>query len=462
MTNLTIENTKIIHIGVGAFHRAHQAYYFDKLIGLGYENYHITGVNLRSSGSAIIEQLQERDNNYVLTTLSPVGEKSHQEIKSIKNTVDFSKADNKDLALDLCSAKNIELITITVTESGYSIDENFNFDKNATEIQGELKTDEITTIYGFLRASLNRRKNSINKPITILCCDNLINNGEVLEKCFTQYLELFADKDLLNWVQENVSFPCCVVDRITPQLDEKNSIAVEKELGIKNDSTVLAENFIQWVIEDNFITPKPPLEKVGVQFTDNIVGYEEMKIRLLNAGHSSICYFGALKGYEYFDETIKNNELKDFYFEVQNLETIPSLKGNLPMDAYDYQKIIVERFNNEYIRDKVARICLDGSNKMQIFILPTIIKCLEAGIIPEKNISIIASWYVFMRRFADGKIPFDYFDAKWQQLQPFVAKGFEAEFAKLNFLWGDLADKYPVFSELLQKNILIIEEKYHG
>ena len=450
-----VKNTKVVHIGIGAFHRSHQAYYFNKLIQNNHTKWGIIGINLRKQNADTIAQLHKHNNTYDLCTFSANGEEHIETIRSIKHTIDFTAPEHTHEALDVVSLENIELITTTVTESGYSVDDSFNLNVNADEIQNELKQDTPTTIYGYLRAALNLRMQRINLPITILCCDNLVTNGMLLQRCFMQYLELCNDTVLREWITRNVSFPNCLVDRITPQINLSGAHAKMP------DNTIIAEDFHQWIIEDNFIAAKPPLDTVGAVFVPDAHPYETVKLSILNAGHSSICYSGALAGYQYFHEALADEQLSQFYSEVQQNETIPAINHNLPLDIFEYHNTVKKRFTNNHIKDLINRICLDGSNKMQIFILPTIVKCFNQQILPKQNIHIIAMWYIFMRTFAQGKLSFEYQDFNWQYIKPFTEEGKEHDFATLKFLWGEIPSKYPQFSTLLHNKIITLIEKYN-
>ena len=180
--------------------------------------------------------------------------------------------------------------------------------------------------------------------------------------------------ELFQWIEKKVSFPSCVVDRITPRAPKYLASEIKEKFDIDENSSVMAEPFIQWVIEDNFIGKRPNLEKVGVQFVQNVFPYEEAKIRILNGGHVALSYIGALKGHETYDEAICDRELQQYFFELERKEIIPALGNETPFDLEEYMIIIFERFKNTNIGDKLERIAMDGVGKFPIFILPTINK----------------------------------------------------------------------------------------
>ena len=453
-------NLGVIHVGMGAFHRAHQAYFFNKLLNLGHTDWAIAGVNLRQKDNRMKEQLQARDYRYVLKTISPDNIPEYSEIQVIQNLYNWSE--DQEESIGLFALPHIKMVTITVTESGYSFNENFELDKTSKEIIADLHDNSSDcTIYKYLRLGLDRRRTTNGQPITILCCDNLRHNGKFLRRSFLAYLDLFDDKDLLSWVEGHVTFPSCMVDRITPHLTKNNAKEIENIFHIEEDSTVVAEDFIQWVIEDNFISERPPLEKVGVQFTSNVTAYEEVKIRVLNGGHTALCYFGALQGYTYFDEIIKDEHYKKFFHDIQSLEIIPALGDDAPMNLLQYKDIIEKRFNNNHIGDLISRICMDGAHKFSIYILPTIRHCFEKSITPYHAIRSIASWYIFMCRYNQNKIAFDYIDPKWIALRAYLTTDKMDHFIHSYELWGDLPQKYPEFCHVLKQEISYIEGYYH-
>ena len=215
----------------------------------------------------------------------------------------------------------------------------------------------------------------------------------------------------------------------------------------------MAEPFIQWVIEDNFIGKRPDLEKVGVQFVKNVFPYEETKIRILNGGHVALSYIGALKGHKTYDEAICDNELQHYFFELERKEIIPALGNEAPFDLEEYMNIIFERFKNTNIGDRLERIAMDGVGKFPIFILPTINKCFELKIIPENSIESIASWYIFMKKIDDKTLQFNYYEPRWEWIKQYLKDEMLDQFIYNSDLWGETPIKYPVFAEVLNKKI---------
>ena len=442
----------IVHLGVGNFHRAHQALYINNYINDTKElNWGICGINLRKEERGNFNFLKNRDGKYILKTTSTDGETEFSEIHSIKKLIDWSK--DKEEAENILSNRNVEILTMTVTESGYYINEENNLNLNLDIVKDNIQQKENTIIFSFLLSALKKRMVSIDKEITLLCCDNIRENGLMLEKCLKQYVKASNELELFQWIEKKVSFPSCVVDRITPRAPEYLASEIKEKFDIDENSSVMAEPFIQWVIEDNFISKRPNLEKVGVQFVQNVFPYEEAKIRILNGGHVALSYIGALKGHETYDEAICDRELQQYFFELERKEIIPALGNEAPFDLEEYMIIIFERFKNTNIGDKLERIAMDGVGKFPIFILPTINKCFELNIIPENSIESIASWYIFMKKIDNKTLKFNYYEPSWEWIKQYLKDDMLEKFIFNSDLWGDTPKKYPMFGEVLNKKI---------
>ena len=442
----------IVHLGVGNFHRAHQALYINDYINDTKElDWGICGINLRKEERENFNFLKNRDGKYILKTTSTDGDTEFSEIHSINKLIDWSN--DKEEAENILTDKNVEILTMTVTESGYYINEENNLNLNLDIVKDNIQQKENTIIFSFLLSALKKRMVSIDKEITLLCCDNIRENGLMLEKCLKQYVKASNELELFQWIEKKVSFPSCVVDRITPRAPKYLASEIKEKFDIDENSSVMAEPFIQWVIEDNFIGKRPNLEKVGVKFVQNVFPYEEAKIRILNGGHVALSYIGALKGHETYDEAICDRELQQYFFELERKEIIPALGNEAPFDLEEYMIIIFERFKNTNIGDKLERIAMDGVGKFPIFILPTINKCFELNIIPENSIESIASWYIFMKKIDNKTLKFNYYEPSWEWIKQYLKDDMLEKFIFNSDLWGDTPKKYPMFGEVLNKKI---------
>jgi D-arabinitol 4-dehydrogenase len=448
----------IIHVGVGAFHRAHQAYYFDRLLHIpDMQQWGIAGVNLRSQETALIDQLASQDHRYVLKTISPEGEVLYREIGSILETVDWSR--DAQAAAQLAARPEIHIISMTVTESGYYLLDDSVLDLEASPVVEGLDKSSGSCIYTYLRAALNARMQADAGAVTLLCCDNLRDNGGKLKSGFTQYLKAANDTLLLQWVENQVTFPCCMVDRITPRMDHQHAEDVQQRFGINDQLTVMGEPFIQWVIEDNFAGQKPALDRVEVSYVEDVEPYEDAKIRVLNGGHTILTYLAALKGYHTYDQGIKDKELSEFFDRYETDEVIPAI-GESPIDLYEYRDIIKQRFGNSNIGDTVARICMDGVSKYPIYILPTIAGSYRRGVVPLTALQGAASWYVFMRHVLAGKVEFEYIEPMWDWVKPMLESGNEKLFAGNNVLWSTLPQEFPSFVDDMTNAIKYMQQRF--
>ena len=455
------EDCKIgfVHLGAGNFHRAHQALYINNYLNQTDDlNWGICAINLRKEEQENFDFLKDRDGKYVLKTISTSGDKEYHEIHSILNLIDWSK--DKEDAENILSNPDIEVVTMTVTESGYYISENNKLNLNLEIVKNNIEKKESTIIFSYLLNALKKRMESIDKEITLLCCDNIRENGVMLKNALKDYLKNSKELELLEWVNKKVSFPSCVVDRITPRPPSELKKEIADNFDIDENCSVMAEPFIQWVIEDNFIGKRPELEKVGVQFVQNVFPYEEAKIRILNGAHVALSYFGALKKYVTYDAAILDKELQQYFFELERKEIIPALGNEAPFDLEEYMMIIFDRFKNKNIGDKLERIAMDGVGKFPIFILPTINKCFQKNIIPENSIDAIASWYVFMCKILSKDLIFNYYEPSWDWIKNYLSDDKVKDFAYSEELWGDTPKKYIKFSNLLINKIKFLQTIY--
>lgn len=448
----------IVHLGVGAFHRAHQAVYIDRLLAHGaQQKWGIIGVNIRPQDSQAFARFIEQKGEYVLKTMAADGETNYEHIRSIVEQIDGASAPEKvDAAL---ADANIQLVTSTVTEGGYYLDEKRRLMLEHPAIKADVEGAR-NTLYAFLYAGLKQRSETSNAKITLLCCDNLRHNGELLKTGLMQFLAAKEDTKLAHWVEQNVSFPCSMVDRITPKPSQQHVDDVRARFGVDDDMTVMGEDFIQWVVEDNFAGEKPALDLVGVQFVKDVVPFEEAKIRILNAGHTCVTYQAALKGLTYFDEAMRDDELKQYFTDFILQDSIPAI-GDSVVDLPAYFDIIARRFSNANIGDTVERICTDGYAKFPIFVLPTLEGIYRQGGTPNKTLQGIASWFTFIQLSNQGKVNTPYHEPNKASLVAFSydAAGIHA-FTTDRFLWGNLPSEFPDFVVQLTNAIQTSMAKY--
>lgn len=408
--------TGIVHIGYGAFHRAHQAVYIDDYMEkTGDLRWGIVAVNLRNEGFREID-------DYVMKTPT-----SYRMVRSHLDYIDWTK--NRTIAKHLLTLPSVHLVTVTVTESGYT---------------------PGSPLFEYLACGLRNRRT----PITIMCCDNIRQNGIVLETQFMAYLYQTNQYELVDWVRENVKFPSCMVDRITPRTTMQLIDEVESKYGGCGNTAIQTEEYTQWVIEDKFASDFPDLTQVGATVTRDLEPYEETKIRILNGGHTSMAYLGVLSGYKTFDQVMNDEKHRRHFKQLQNEEIIPSIDIELPFDIHEYVDEVEERFSNSTNVDDLERICMDGFTKFHTFVVPSLRKCLETGKRPVYIYKSIAAWYIYAKRFARGCTKIRYNEPNWVLLEPLLVEGNMDAFVSNERLWGDIPKTYITFSRDL-KSILM-------
>jgi mannitol 2-dehydrogenase len=385
----------IVHIGVGGFHRAHQALYLDEYLHQKPDSgWGICGVGLLEFDQRMRDALHSQDCLYTLVERSSEGDRARV-IGAI--TQYLFAPDNRQAVIDAMADPNCRIVTLTITEGGYYyVEGSGEFDVNHPTIQHDLQhPDQPLGVYGFLTAALDHRRKQGLAPFTVLSCDNLQGNGNIARKMLTRFAEL-RDPELGRWVADQVTFPNCMVDRITPATTPPDIAMVKEQFGVDDAFPVVAEPFLQWVVEDQFCAGRPDLESVGVQMTDDVHPYEMMKIRLLNASHLLIGYLGSLMGYTYVDEAMADPLIRKVVDRLM-AEVTPTLHPVPGIDLTDYKQTLIERFSNPKIKDQLPRLCLNSAAKMPKFILGSLRDALrQDGAIDYMSLTI-AAWFRYLK-----------------------------------------------------------------
>jgi fructuronate reductase len=361
----------VVHIGVGAFHRAHQAAWFDEILGRGDPRWGIRGISLRSPAAG--KALAPQDGLYTLIERSADGETVR--VRGAFRGV-ITAAGREREAIDALAAA--ELVSLTITEKGYA--------PEAADPRGGLPT----TAAGFLARGLERRRAAGLSPFTVLSCDNLDDNGA---RIGALVLEAAAriDPALAKWIERQAAFPSTMVDRITPATTPGEKAALEGQLGYRDDAIVTAEHFRQWVIEDRFAGPRPAFEAVGVQVVADVAPWQAAKLRLLNAAHSALAYLGALAGFAYVHEAIGWPPLRVYVRRLWS-EAASTLTPTAGLDLDAYQAALLKRFDNPHLRHRLTQIAMDGSQKLPPRLLATIEDRLAADSSIDALALAVAAW----------------------------------------------------------------------
>ncbi|MCT8946987.1 mannitol dehydrogenase family protein [Pseudomonas iridis] len=387
----------IAHIGVGGFHRAHQAYYTDALMNTGEAlDWAICGVGLRAEDRRARDDLKEQD---YLFTLFELGDSDDTEVRVIGAIRDMLLAEDGAQALiDKLADPQIRIVSLTITEGGYCIDDsNGEFMAHLPQIQHDLAHPGApTTVFGFLCAALEKRRGAGTRAFTIMSCDNLPHNGAVTRKALLAFATL-RNTGLRDWIEQNVSFPNAMVDRITPMTSTAHRLQLADKHAVDDAWPVVCEPFVQWVLEDKFVNGRPAWEKVGVQFTDDVSPYEEMKIKLLNGSHLALTYLGFLKGYRFVHETMNDPLFVRYMRAYMDLDVTPQLAPVPGINLDDYKDTLVARFSNQAIADQLERVCSDGSSKFPKFTVPTINRLIADGREIRRAALVVAAWALYLK-----------------------------------------------------------------
>ena len=388
---------------MGGFHRAHQALYLDQYFHQNpNSDWGICGVGLLEFDQRMRDALSSQDCLYTLVERSPESDNA----RVIGAITEYRFApDNRQAVIDAMADSKCRIVTLTVTEGGYYyIEGSGEFDVNHPTIQYDLQhPDQPIGVYGFLTAALEKRRKQGLAPFTVLSCDNLQGNGNIVKKMLTTFAEL-RDPELGRWIADHVAFPNCMVDRITPATTPSDIEMVKEQFGIEDAWPVVAEPFLQWVVEDKFCAGRPNLETVGVQFTDDVHPYEMMKIRLLNASHLLIGYLGTLMGYSYVHETMADPLIRQAVEQLME-EVTPTLQPVAGINLDQYKRTLIERFANPKIRDQLPRVSLNGSAKVPKWVLSSVRDKLRQDSTIDYLSLTIAAWFRYLNGQDDQSNP---------------------------------------------------------
>ena len=393
----------IVHIGVGGFHRAHQAYYLHQLRQLGEaSDWGICGIGLREADTKLNDNLKTQDHLYTLMIKHPDGNIQPEVIGSI---VGFEMGTtNPEKVIARIANADTKIVSLTITEGGYNFNPTtgeFNFDN--PDIQHELRSpDDPKTVYGFLAAALKSRRDSGLPAFTVLSCDNIEHNGDMARKMLLTFTEA-QNPDLAKWIAQEVSFPNSMVDRITPVTAKTDIEILAQNYGVADAWPVTCEPFIQWVVEDKFSSGRPAFEKVGVQFVPDVGPYEKMKLRLLNAGHSVLGILGAIHGHLTINACVEDEVFANYLRAFLDEEATPVLGDIEGINLENYKNSLLERFANPNIKDSVGRICSESSAKLPKFLIPTLLENLEKGGSIKYVTFLLAAWCLYSHKRMNNK-----------------------------------------------------------
>jgi mannitol 2-dehydrogenase len=371
----------IVHFSVGNFHRAHQAVYIEHCLALpGQESWGICGVGLIDSPAerAKAKGMTEQDGLYTLSLFPPKGEPSSSVVGAIVEYL-FAPGDPAAVLARLRDPA-IRIVSMTITEGGYNLDEATGaFRLDTPDIVHDLAHPEAPrTVFGYIVTALARRRADGLPAFTVLSCDNLRHNGDIVRRGVLAFARA-RDPELAAWIEANVTFPSCMVDRITPAVGPTDVARLNTLTGIDDQVPIFAEGFIQWVVEDRFCAGRPALERVGVQFTGDVAAYEQIKLRMLNATHTMLSYPGLLAGYRLVHEAMADPHILAYLRAFLDRDVIPLLTAPPGMALPAYRDAVLERFANPAVADQLLRITSDGGSKIPVFLADTLRGALATG-----------------------------------------------------------------------------------
>ncbi len=386
------QHASIVHLGVGAFHRAHQAVYTDDAMNIGERDWRITGVSLRSAG--VRDELVPQDSLYTVTQRDADGATT----RLIGSVADVLFAPEDPVKVTSAIADPVtRIVSLTVTEKAYCRAGDGSLDANHPDVSRDLRgRDAPVTIYGFLAEGLARRRDAGTGGLTVLSCDNLAHNGATLDALLTEFLE-HRSPDLAKWYTQTCACPSTMVDRIVPAPTAAERDAIASAIGLFDAAAIVTEPFRQWVIEDSFAAGRPAWEQVGAELVSDVAAYEAAKLRMLNGAHSSLAYQGLLLGHTYVHEAIADERIRPIVEQLMRDEAAPSLKAAPGQDLKAYADSLLRRFENPALAHRLEQIAMDGSQKVPQRWLETLRDRQAVGAACPAILRSLAAWTVFAR-----------------------------------------------------------------
>jgi mannitol 2-dehydrogenase len=438
----------VVHVGVGGFHRAHQAMYHDRLMNQGAAlDWGICGVGVMAADRRMKEVLDEQDGLYTLVLKHSDGTYEPRVIGSI---VEYLFApDDPEAVIEKMAAESTRIVSLTITEGGYNLsDVTGEFDVANPDVLADLEPGAVPqTTFGLITEALRRRWKRGLAPFTVMSCDNLQDNGYLSKRVFTAFARL-RDPDLGDWVEREARFPNSMVDRITPVTTDDDRAEIRERFGIEDLWPVVCEPYTQWVLQDAFTAGRPPYEHVGVQVVEQVEPYELMKLRLLNGSHQAMAYFGYLAGYRLVHEAAQDPLFQAFMLGYMDCEATPTLAPVPGVDLEGYKHTLIERFSNLQVRDTIARLCAESSDRIPKWLLPVVRAQLVTGGEIRRSAAVVASWARYAEGFDEAGQPIEVVDRLRDTLTRLALRQYEDPdaFIANRDVFGDLVDQKPFVS----------------
>jgi fructuronate reductase len=403
----------IVHLGIGAFHRAHQAWYTHKLLTQQPGDWSISGISFRSP--TVRNQLVPQNGFYTLLANDRNGHRM-EVIGAVREVL--CAPENSEAVVNRLCHSGIKIVSLTVTEKGYCHDPATGFlDQDHPQVVADLKnTDQPSSALGYLSEALHRLWKNNLPPFSIVSCDNLPSNGKVLKGLLIEFASL-RDAGLARWIEDHVSCPSSMVDRIVPATTELDLQKVQQELGVEDQGVVVTEGFSQWILEDDFCKGRPDWEMVGVKMVDDVTPFEHMKLRMLNGTHSTLAYLGFLAGHNYVADTANDPDFQKLLLGMWQDEIIPTLSMPAGIDLQAYAEDLLVRYQNPELHHRLYQIAMDGSQKLPQRLLGTLRDHLDANRLPKRILLAIAAWMRYVTAIQENGEVFELQDPMAYKLQ---------------------------------------------
>jgi mannitol 2-dehydrogenase len=432
----------VVHLGVGGFHRAHQAVYFDDLAAHGHTGWGVVGVGIARPEMGKV--LNEQDNLFVVVERGGGGSSA----RVIGSMVEYLLlAENPDAVTARLTDSRTRLVTMTLTGDGYQVDPHV--------------TDARESVFGAVVDALDARRKSGMPPFTVLSCDNLPDAGVKAREAVLAIARR-RSPEFADWIESAVCFPASMVDRITPQTSPEDREQLVDEFAFADRWPVVTEPFSQWVIEDRFTDGRPPLDTVGAQFVSDVAPYKLIKARLLNGSHSVLGYLGWLAGYRTSAQAMADPEIAGAIACMMSAEIAPGLPADIPgMALGPYRDCLLERLASPAIADPLERLCRRGSTKMADYVLPSLREALADGRDCGVLLMSVAAWCRYLTGTDLRGAPIDVQDARLAELRPLAQQG-PAALLGVRDLFGDLADNRGIVEQLEHRFAVLASQGLHA
>ena len=439
----------IVHLGLGAFHRAHQAVYTDDALGVEWGDWGIYGLSQRSR--TVPDQLETQDGLYAVLEKAP----EHRGCRIVGSIRKVGFASERSSRLEAwVAASTTRIVSLTVTEKGYRHDPaTGRLRKDDPAIRADAAGADATTVVGQLVGGLQARRAAGGLPLTILSCDNIPGNGRLLRGLVEEFCDLLTapeERGLRSWIASNVTFPNTVVDRIVPATGAGDLEEARRLLGVEDRGVVVAEPYRQWVIEDDFAAGRPAWDAVGAILTADVMPYEVAKLRVLNGSHSTLAYLGAVAGYETISDAIRQPVLSALVRRMIGDEVIPTLREPPGVDLAHYGDEVLARFANPALGHRTHQVAMDGSHKLPQRLLATARDLAADGGEPRIVALAVAGWMRYVRGVTDSGERYDVTDPMADRLVPIAnasdsSETIAADLLAIREIFGDDIAAMPTF-----------------